>query len=97
LQPEIFGIFEFLQPLETVTFDFGSCWRERRDAAVRRVRDDRRAQRFDGVRAELPIKRIVGSGARALRRALRRGFLVPLRNLAFPLCGFFRRKERLVF
>ena len=71
LQPEIFGVFEPLQPLETATLDLGSRRRQRGDATVGRLGDDRGAQGLDGAGAELAVERIVGSGAAAIRRGAR--------------------------
>ena len=56
-----------LHRLDTPALDLGSRGRERGNAAVGRVGDDRRAERLDDAGAELAEERVVGAGAGVLR------------------------------
>src|SRR4051794_574907 len=76
--------------------DLGRRGGERRNAAVGRVRNDRRPEGFDGAGAELAEERVVGPGAGVRCCGPGRTLLIVFSDLAFPLCGLFGRKKGLI-
>src|SRR5207248_10922905 len=68
LKSHVLGALEIPLPLDPAALDLGRLWRERWNAAVRRIDDDRRAERSNRARSELAEERVVCAGAAALPR-----------------------------
>ena len=96
LKPRVLGARGVLHPVDTLALALGRGGRQRGNAAIRRIGDDRRAERLDGAGPELAVDRIVGAGAGAFRGRLRRRLLIAFSDLAFPRRRFFRREKGFV-
>src|SRR6266508_1401423 len=97
LEARLFSALGVLLPLSSAALDVGGCRRERRNAAVGRLRHDGSPEGLDRARTELAIDRVVRAGADVLRSGLRHTLLIVLSHLTFPRCGFFGSEEGFVF
>src|SRR6185369_4418188 len=92
----VLGALGILERVESAALHRRRFGCEGRNPSIGWIRDDGGPQRLDGASTELPVERVVGASAVIPGRRLGRGLLIVLRDLAFPLRGFFGREQGFV-